>query len=196
MGKVSAMIRTALREPTAEQLRAALSHPDASYEVVDGQIVESPEMSLFAHVVAQRLAEAMAKRASELRVGFVLTETLFILDASRDLRRRPDVAFVSFARWPRDREIPIEGDCEVVPDIAVEVLCPNDLARDVSRKLGEYFRSGVGHVWVVQPSEGEISIFDSPKHATILGLEDVLDGSGPLNGLGVGLSDLFRRTME
>jgi Uma2 family endonuclease len=189
------MIRTAPGEPTAEQLQAALSHPDASYEVVDGQIVESPEMSLFAHVVAQRLAEAMAKRASELRAGFVLTETLFILDASRDLRRRPDVAFVSFDRWPMDREIPVEGDCEVVPDIAVEVLSPNDLARDVSRKLGEYFRSGVRHVWVVQPSEGEISIYDSPKRATILSLEDTLDGSGILTGLQSSLSGLFRRTL-
>jgi Uma2 family endonuclease len=152
------MIRTVPGEPTAEQLQRVLSHPDAPYEIIDGQIVEPRESSLLAGIVAQRLADAMAKRAAVLGIGFVLTETLFILDAARDLRRRRDVAFVSFERWPKEREIPAEGDCDVLPDIAVEVLSPNDLARDVSRKLGEYFRAGVNHFWVVQPSEGEVSI--------------------------------------
>jgi Uma2 family endonuclease len=105
------------------------------------------------------------------------------------------VAFLSFERWSKEREVPAEGDCDVVPDIAVEVLSPNDLASDVSRKFGEYFRAGVLHVWMVQPSEGAISSYHSRRQWRILKREDILGGSGDLAELQETLSGFFRRAV-
>ena len=113
-------------DPTLEELRAALSDPDALYEIVDGRIMEVPGMSVYAGIIAQRLWDGIRAVARPSRSGFVMIETMFILDVVKNLRRRPDVAFVSAERWPLDRPVPTTGEIEVVPDLAVEVVSPND----------------------------------------------------------------------
>src|SRR5262249_28427013 len=65
------------------------------YEIVDGQRVELPPMSSFAGWVASRLDQRLGPFADNEGLGTVVTETLFLLDARRNLRRRPDVAFLS-----------------------------------------------------------------------------------------------------
>jgi Uma2 family endonuclease len=82
-------------------------------------------------------------------LGTSVTAMLFVLDAEHDLRRRPHVAFVSAARWPLDRALPGTGDWDVVPDLAVEVISPNDVFKDVLAKVCEYFHYGVQVVWVI-----------------------------------------------
>ena len=41
-------------------------------------------------------------------------------------QRRPDVAFVSYNRWPRQRRVPRTEAWEVVPNLVVEVVSPTD----------------------------------------------------------------------
>jgi Uma2 family endonuclease len=123
----------------------------------------------------------------------VVPEMLFILDAVRDLRRRPDVAFVSSERWPLDRAVPDSGDWEVVPDLAVEVVSPNDLFADVLAKMEEYFRCGVGQVWIVAPTHAKVFVYDSPIRVRILAPPDELDGGTIVPGFRLPLSDLFTR---
>ena len=48
--------------------------------------------------------------------------------------RRPDLAFVSAAKWPLDRLLPETGDWRIVPDLVVEVVSPNDVFQDVLSK--------------------------------------------------------------
>ena len=67
--------------------------------------------------------------------GQVDVEMLYLLDAPKNLQRRPDVAFVSFERWPRDRPIPGTNALEVVPDLAIEVVSPTNSANEVMEKL-------------------------------------------------------------
>lgn len=91
-----------------------------------GKVVELPETGTFASFVAMALFEALRSYLREHQRGRAAHEMVFVIDEARDLRRRPDVAFVSFQRWPADRVIPEEGDWVVVPDLAVEVISPND----------------------------------------------------------------------
>ena len=53
-------------------------------------------------------------------LGQVDVEQLFLLDLAKNLQRRPDLAFVSFARWPRGKPVPGMNAWEVVPDLAIE----------------------------------------------------------------------------
>src|SRR5712692_568598 len=119
---------------------------EALYEIVNGQRVELPPMGVYASWIASRLQSTMGPFAEADRLGTVVTEALFILDAKRNWRRRPDVAFVSSQSWALERPIPEEGDWEVVPDLAVEVSSPNDLLKDVLAKMNEYFAFGVRQV--------------------------------------------------
>jgi Uma2 family endonuclease len=171
----------------------SLSHPDALYEIVDGLIAEQPEISFYAARIATILVIAMGKFLEDRDLGQVVCEAIYVLDRTRNLRRRPDVSFLSQARWPMDQTIPEEGDLDVVPDLAVEVISPNDPSKDVVGKLNEYFAHGVREVWHVYPSLKQVWVFTSPTSVRILGHDDTIDGGDLLPGFRVPAAALFRR---
>ncbi len=147
------------------------------YEVVDGQIVENPPMG------AQGIDPCFVPsgldgpvRHDRLGLGRVVTETLFLLDRSRKLKRRPDLAFVSANRWSLKRAVPDTESWDVVPDLAVEVISKTNSANAVARKIEEYFQAGVSLVWVIYPATSKIYVYDSPTRVRILQLGDELDG--------------------
>jgi Uma2 family endonuclease len=130
---------------------------EALYEVVNGQKVKKP-MSAESSWITSLIAGLLFPYAYGRGLGWPVTETMFILDPAADLRRRPDVAFVSADRWPLDRNPPAEGDWDAIPDLAIEVVSPNDSFRDVERKVREYLGHGVREVWVVSPSEQRVFV--------------------------------------
>jgi Uma2 family endonuclease len=160
------------------------------YEVVDGRRVESP-MGIKAAWIATLLVEYLAPFVRANGLGRIVSEGLFDLIPQKP-QRRPDVSFVSFARWPRDRGIPESDNAwAVVPDLAIEVVSPTNTAQEVLDKLDEYFAAGVRRVWVVYPSKRLVYVYASPKSNLILGLGDALDGEDVLPGLRLPVADLF-----
>jgi Uma2 family endonuclease len=178
-----------LQQPAA---LADLATEEPLYEVVNGQKVELPPMSIYATRVAGRIYSRLDAFAEAQGLGTVVMEGLFILDPVRNIRRRPDVAFVSSLKWPLDRLLPENGDWEVVPDLAVEVVSPNDLFEDVLAKMREYFRLGVQQVWIILPVDREIYVYDSPTSPRVLTAADDLNGEPLLPGLRLPLSSLFQ----
>lgn len=134
--------------------------PDMLYEVVDGEIVEKT-MSAESTWVGSRLHGFLWSHVEAERLGSAVTEMMFVLEPDDKLKRRPDVAFVSAERWPLDRRPPSEGDWPVVPDLAVEVVSPNDSMDDVIDKVAEYFDHGVRQVWLVLLRVRRVQVYDS-----------------------------------
>ena len=116
---------------------------------------------------------------------------LFRIDRATELQLRPDVAFVSHARWPRDRPAPREAAWDVVPDLAVEVVSPSNSANEVIDKLHEYFQAGVQRVWVVYPKTSEVYVYEAPQRVRIFGRTDELDGGAILPGVRLPMAHLF-----
>jgi Uma2 family endonuclease len=187
------MAAPVIMEPIAV---APQRNDEALYEVVDGQRVELPPMSAYASWIAGRLDHRLGPFAETHALGSVVPDTLFILDAERDLRRRPDVAYVSVERWPLGREIPYGGDWEVVPDLAVEVISPHDLFQAVIAKIREYFQVGVRQVWVIVPTEKQVYVYTSPTEVRILSSSDELDGGALLPGFRLSVATLFKTEMS
>jgi Uma2 family endonuclease len=185
------MHATATLDPSAAAVGVAREEP--LYEVVNGQKVELPPMSIYAAWIASRLQSRIGPFAETHGLGTVVTEGLFILDPVKNLRRRPDVAFVSASNWPLDRPLPETGDWELIPDLAVEVVSPNDVFQDVLAKMREYYRLGVKQVWIVLPVDREIYVYDSPKDLRILTADDELDGGALLPALHLPVGSLFQR---
>jgi len=162
------------------------------YEIVNGQRVELPPMSAYATWLASRLQNRLGPYAEDKALGTSVTEMLFVLDAEHDLRRRPDVAFVSTTRWPLDRALPSTGDWNIVPDLAVEVISPNDIFKDVLAKVRAYFHYGVQVVWVIAPEELQIYVYDSPTQVRILTGQEELTGGEVVPGFRLPLGQLFQ----
>jgi Uma2 family endonuclease len=107
-----------------------------------------------------------------------------------DRVRKPDAAFVSYATLPPAR-YKRDGFCEIVPDIAVEVISPNDLAREVEIKRDEWLRAGVKEVWVVSPDTETVMVYLAGGGSTLLRAADALTTT-LLPGFAVPVADLFR----
>ncbi len=161
------------------------------YEVVDGIVVEEPPLGAQSGWFASFLAQTMGYFATSNRLGRVVTEVLFVLEAEPRLRRRPDIALVSRERWPLNRQVPPAAAWDVVPDLAVEIISPSDIAFDIMSKLEEYFRAGVRLVWVVYPEHRKVYAYDSPTIVRILQAGDELDGGAVLPGFRFPLAGLF-----
>jgi Uma2 family endonuclease len=106
--------------------------------------------------------------------------------------RRPDVAFVSYQSYPRERAVPSDdGAWEVVPDLAVEVVSPNDMAEEVMTKVTDYLRAGARLVWVIYPRLVQVIVFESLTQVRGLTRTDTLDGGIVLPGFTLPLATLF-----
>ena len=86
-------------------------------------------------------------------LGVVVTEMLFLLNEQTKLQRRPDIAFVSYSRWPEET-VDSSAAWDVVPNLAVEVVSPSNSSDEIDGKLTEYLEAGVELVWVIHPISG------------------------------------------
>jgi Uma2 family endonuclease len=184
---------TAIDDPDALTLARMDADAAKFYEVVDGQIVENPPMGARESILASFLSTLIGPVVSSNGLGRVAIETLFLLDSTRKLKRRPDLAFVSIKRWSLKRVVPDTESWGVVPDLAVEVISKSNSANAVASKIEEYFQAGVRLVWVIYPATNKIYVYDSPTRVRILEIGDELDGGEVIPGFSVPLSTLFGR---
>ncbi len=141
---------------TPERLEVPLDHvePDRLYEVVDGRIVQKT-MGAYECWLASVIFGALDPYLLTHPLGRVVQEMIFDLRPHVDRERRPDVAFVSFERWARDRRIPRARSWHIVPELAIEIVSLTNTAEEVAEKLEEYYKAGVRLVWVVYPGQIE-----------------------------------------
>lgn len=183
---------TLLADPGASTVPPPSTEDEAFFEIIDGQEVELPPMSAYASVIAAILTGELYIFASTHPLGRSYPEMLFRLPLNGSRNRRPDVAFVTFERWPQDRAIPLRDNAwDVVPDLAVEVISPTDLVDELMQKLVEYFQAEVRLVWVVHPLQRLVYVYETLTQVRILTLADELDGGAVLPGFRLPVAKLF-----
>ena len=180
-----------------EPVALALEHgePDGLYEVIDGRIVEKA-MGAYECWFASVMFDALAPYNRANPIGRVVQEMIFDLRPHVARERRPDVAFVSYERWARDRRMPQARSWAVIPDLAVEIVSLTNLADEVLDKLEEYFKAGVRQVWIVYPRHSKVYAYTSTTAIRILAPGDELDGGDVLPGFHLSVTDLFNNVGE
>lgn len=163
--------------------------PDVLFEVVNGVRVEKP-MSVVEQLLATLLIGRLEPYCRENRLGRAVVETMFRIPGSGN-DRKPDVAFVSSARWPATRGRPTGNAWPIAPDLAIEVVSPTDKGFDVLDKLHEYFAGGVAQVWLVWSNAEQVYCYASPTAVRVLTRADELTGDPVVPGFRMPLADLF-----
>jgi len=180
------------RQSTPEEL---LTMPDeAAYELVDGNLVErhmGTESSEIALKIAFLLQIFLQTRPLGRLFGSDAGYKCFPDDPKKI--RRADVGFVRFERLPSGRAP--KGYCTVAPDLAIEVISPNDTAEEVDEKINEYLLAGVRLIWIVSPSTRTVRIH-RPRTAengpiSILSAEESISGEDVLPGFACPISKFF-----
>jgi Uma2 family endonuclease len=177
----------AATRPTATEADL-LRMPDDGwkYELVDGEIRRlSPAGGPHGRIAAE-LTFRLVAHVRQVKSGHVFdSSTGFRLTGGNV--RAPDVSFVSFDRLP---EIP-EGYVPVAPDLAIEILSPDDGPRYVLEKVGEYLDAGVRLVWVIDPKHRKAIVYRSVSDVRTLAIDDALDGEEVLPGFRCVLRDVL-----
>jgi Uma2 family endonuclease len=174
---------------TADDL---LQMPDGDrYELVDGQLVET-DMGNRASWIAGNIHTELNNYSQRGARGWALTSEAGIqcFPDDRQKVRRPDVFFVCRGRYPNE-EVP-EGFTRIPPDVAVEVISPNDLYYAVDDKVEEYLDAGVRLVWVVNPKTRTVAVHRARGgDPSRLGEEDTLTGEDVLPEFHCRVGNLF-----
>jgi Uma2 family endonuclease len=185
---------TAVIAATLPRTRPQGDEYEPLFEIIDGQRVELPPMSILASRVASRLHVQLGHFLIANPLGEPLVETLLHLPLPVDRNRRPDVAFVSAQRIAQAPPQPGSDNAwDIIPELMVEVVSPNDLAEEIMERIGEYFAAGTRLMWVIYPTQRLVYIYESPHQIRVLSDTGELDGGAVLPGFRVPVASLFPR---
>ena len=183
--------------PTRYTPEDLLTMPDGDrYELVNGQLVEH-NTSLLASYIAWTIQWLLHAFCRENQPGWVFPEgatyQCFADDPGKV--RKANVSFIPLERLTAE-QASAKGHLRLAPDLAVEVVSPNDLYYEVDAKAEEWLSAGVQLVWVVNPRGRTVTVYRADGTITMLLEDDELTGENFVPGFHCQVRDLFRLPTE
>ena len=186
MREVRSMSETA-RLVTAAELER-LPDDDYRYELVEGRLIRMSPVGFEHGFLVIRLGRLVDEHVRARHLGFVVSEVGFKLRSNPDTVRAPDVAFLRLERLAAERP---KGFWTGAPDLAIEVLSPDDRPGDVREKVEEYIHHGVPLVVIVDPDSQTATIHRRGVAPETYSREEQLDLSDVVDGFRCSISAIF-----
>jgi len=164
-----------------------LQHNGHKAELVNGQVRLS-RVGLHHEALVVNVAVEIERFLAQHPLGHVYGSGAGYVLPNGNVRS-PDVSFVSLRQLPGG-ESPVDY-ADFPPNLAVEILSPNDRVRDLNDKLAEYFGFGVRLVWVLDPKRQTATVYRAWTDAHTLRADETLDGGDVLPGFACRVSELF-----
>jgi Uma2 family endonuclease len=174
---------------TADEL-LVMPHGNCRYELVQG-VLKVMEPAGFEHgKITMIVATSLFQFVHDNELGTICAaETGFKISSNPDTVRAPDVAFISNEEL--DRVGSPKGYWPGAPDLAVEVVSPNDIYEEVMDKVLEWLDAGCRMVVVVSPRKRNVTVYQSLEEITILTEADILDGGDVVPGWLMPVRNIF-----
>jgi Uma2 family endonuclease len=185
---MSAVPASQKKDWTEEELQA-LPDNGFDYEVVSGELVMSPKNNFQHGDICGELLMRLRTFAKASKLGLVCDSSTGFWMNNRNCRA-PDVSFISKARLAGLKK-PSAEFFRGAPDLAVEVLSPNNSRREMEERLRDFFESGAQLAWIIDPETESAEICRSMTDRRLLGPGGELDGENVLPGFRCKLSELF-----
>jgi Uma2 family endonuclease len=178
---------TTTRHITADELLAM--GDIGRCELIYGELVMMSPAGLPHGIVAMRIGRFLGEFVDEYGLGIVLAaETGFKVESDPDLVRAPDASFIRNERLggalPR-------GFFEGVPDLAIEVVSPDDTKREVAEKVNMWLVHGATSCWVADPGTMTITIHRIGQDPIRLSCADELRDEPTLPGFAMRVDRVF-----
>ena len=158
------------------------------YELNKGRLRKMAPAGIKHGVIASRLDARLQLFVEQHNLGIVCAaETGFYLEKEPDTVKAADVSFYAWESIPND--IP-EGYGDLPPDLAVEVMSPNDSLIETEKKALAYLEKGSKMVWVIYPKKQTVTIYRKGSQKTLKST-DVLDGEDVIPGFSVNVAEIF-----
>jgi Uma2 family endonuclease len=161
-------------------------------ELVRGEVTEMSPPSYRHGVVCVNVGVVLKLWARANNAGSVAgNDAGVVTERNPDTVRGADVQFISRARLPEG--YPEEGYPAVPPDLAVEVLSPNDRWAEVVLKVDEYLAAGVLEVWLVDPQNEFVEVRRSDRSPVRFECDELLISEAVLPGFQCLVREFFAR---
>jgi Uma2 family endonuclease len=174
---------------TAKEL---LDMPDDGYryELVEGELRRMSPASHQHGRIILNLSAPLHHHVRTHNLGTVYAaETGFFLTRNPDTVRAPDVGFVKQERVNAVQED--TGYYPGAPDLAAEVISPNDLYTEVEEKVIAWLEAGTQMVLVVNPRKRIVTVYRSLTMIAVLTENDQLDGADVVPGWILPVAEIF-----
>ena len=140
--------------------------------------------------IAQRIALSLGQHVATNKLGEVYAaETGFKLASNPDHVRAPDAAFIRRERVAAVGEA--EGFWPGAPDLAIEVISPNDSFADVEEKVLDWLVAGSRAVIVVNPRNRSVTLYRSASEVRVLRDKESLAVQDVVPGWSIPVWELF-----
>ncbi len=157
------------------------------------ELEEDESKDTFEHaVICATLLRQVGNFLSDNNLGWVLDSTVeyrFSAWKTKTLGHCPDVSFIKQERLPKNlRTYP-----EIAPDLAIEVISPDDKIYDIQAKVKLYQHLGVSLVWIGYPFDRTVAIYRLSEGLLPQTVNEVgiLDGENVIPGFKLPLSEIF-----
>jgi Uma2 family endonuclease len=159
-------------------------------ELVDGELLER-EMGQEADWIASSIIFFLASFVRERNLGMINggqgSYQIFPDDPNKV--RIPDVSFTKKERIAKDG--PAKGHGRVAPDLAIEVVSPNDKPKYISNKIRDFQAAGIPLIWIVYPETQTVEIHRIDGSTSRLQVGEFLEGEDVLPGFHIEVAALF-----
>jgi Uma2 family endonuclease len=160
------------------------------YELVEGVLTKMSPAGFEHGDVALTIAFLLKGHALANKLGKVLAaETGFKLASNPDTVLAPDAAFIRQEEF--ERIGPTKKFWPGPPDLAVEVMSPDDTIRKTDEKAKAWLSHGARMVWVVNTARRTVSVYRPGFAVVTLTEDEALDGGEVVPGFRCDLKEIF-----
>lgn len=165
----------------------AMPRDGQKYELLNGELIVSPAGVKHEGIGAELLYHIRFYLAQH-NLGRVFGSSIGYELASGDVVS-PDVSFVYAQKLPQD-DLP-EGFGKFAPDLAVEIVSPNDSLTMVEDKVQIYLNNGTQLVWVINPKLRKVTVHRADGTIAAVRADGALDGEDVLPGFTCALAEIL-----
>ena len=163
-------------------------------EIINGKVVHGQHKGRRQSIIEHKLLHTLCRNRLK---GSAWRQTAFLIEEQGNaiiMLYVPDIAYVS--RTKIDAYLAQYGDSDdpwrLIPDIAVEVVSPNDTYSEINRKIADYLHYGVSLVWVIDPQLKTVRVHTpADPDGYTLQLQDTLTGTPVLPDWSMPIAELL-----